>query len=73
MRDAVASVPLAGAEEEGGAEAAAEATSAHMFPADSIALLEGRAAVHELLSMDAFVDLIIPRGSVCLFLGRLKR
>ena len=52
MRDAIARVPLP----DGGADAEG-------FPADSINLVEGRAAVGELMSMNEHIDLIIPRGS----------
>ena len=50
MRDAIARVPLPDGSAEG-------------FPADSINLVEGRAAVGELMSMNEHIDLIIPRGS----------
>jgi len=40
-----------------------EALVENNMPADSIALIESREAVDELLEMDSFVDLIIPRGS----------
>ena len=33
------------------------------LPADSLALLESREEIAELLSCDAYVDLLIPRGS----------
>jgi len=48
MRTAISSVPLPDGSD---------------FPVDSINLVEGRAAVAQLMSMNKHIDLIIPRGS----------